>query len=256
MENKISGFNSVSVSQEQQYALPYHYIPQCEHSCFSQHLYWSWGMQYLGGIFLLLDLLDDIKFKSLFDIGCGDGRFLREVNNRYSNKRLMGVDYSMRAVNMAKALNPEIQYKCLNICEYDKSIGLYDVVTLVEVLEHIPVNELDEFVAYISKYLKSDGRLILTVPHKNKSLQVKHYQHFDSQSLYSLLDPVFKIEKAFYFDKASRIFEGLKKTLLGNRFFILNNQFLLNCIWKVYQKYFFICDEARCGRICVLAIKK
>jgi len=253
--NKKTAFNKTNVTQESQYVFPYHYIPQYEGGYFSQHLYWSWGIQYLGGIQLVLNLLREQEFDSLLDIGCGDGRFISEINRQYSDKCLLGVDYSERAINMAKALNPELRYKCINICGNNEEIGLFDIVTLIEVLEHIPVNDADYFVAAISRYLKSNGILIITVPHKNKALQPKHYQHFDVQSLSRMLGGTFKIESFIYFDKASYLFTAIKKILLENRFFILNNSFLLNSVFKYYKRHFFICEENVCGRICVTAKK-
>lgn len=65
--------------QEDQYDYPYHYIPRVENGQFSQSQYWSWGMHYLGGIQLILEQIDSYSFDSLIDVGCGDGRFLREL---------------------------------------------------------------------------------------------------------------------------------------------------------------------------------
>ena len=103
------------VSQESQYTFPYHYIPSFENGHFCQHLYWSWGLQYIGGIELVLSILAEEPVESLVDIGCGDGRFLREVSMRFPAKTLSGIDNSSRAINLAKAMNPDLNYDCLDI---------------------------------------------------------------------------------------------------------------------------------------------
>ncbi len=46
---------------------------------FSQLRHWSWGYRYLGRLQVVFDLLDGLEFDSLLDVGCGDGRFLREA---------------------------------------------------------------------------------------------------------------------------------------------------------------------------------
>ena len=40
---------------------------------------------------LALDQLAKIGFTTLADIGCGDGRFLREVAQAYPGKQLLGI---------------------------------------------------------------------------------------------------------------------------------------------------------------------
>ena len=97
---------------------PYHYIPSFEGGHFTQHLYWSWGIHYLGAIEYLLVLLGDESFESLVDVGCGDGRFLREVSKRFSDVTLMGFDHSQRAINLARALNPQLDFHRIDIAEF------------------------------------------------------------------------------------------------------------------------------------------
>ncbi|MBC8252913.1 MAG: anion permease, partial [Ardenticatenia bacterium] len=82
------------VLQDREYAYPYHYIPTWENGQFSQVQYWSWGYRYLGGIQVVLDQLRKLSFETLVDIGCGDGRFLREAKARFPEARMLGVDYS------------------------------------------------------------------------------------------------------------------------------------------------------------------
>ena len=60
-------FDRVKESQEDQYILPYHYIPSLRDGNFKQHLYWSWGYRYIGGMNLVLDILKGVSFNSLLD---------------------------------------------------------------------------------------------------------------------------------------------------------------------------------------------
>jgi 2-polyprenyl-3-methyl-5-hydroxy-6-metoxy-1,4-benzoquinol methylase len=248
-------FNRSDVSQESQYTLPYHYIPSIEDGHFQQHLYWTWGYHYLGAIELVLSILAEEPFESLIDVGCGDGRFLLEVSKRYFGKMLLGVDSSQRAIQLARALNPNLNFECVDICANEQRRDCFTVLTLIEVLEHIPVNSVNNFVLAIAGYQKPGGRLVLTVPHKNKAVQAKHYQHFNRETLTKIIEPYYHIERMLFFDKRSRVFHRIMNGLLGNRFFVLNNRFLLKLLYRTYRKHFFFCSEAKCGRICLVGRK-
>lgn len=249
-------FNNDSACQEDQYALPYHYIPSIRDGHFKQHLYWSWGYRYIGGMNLVLDLLKERSFESMLDVGCGDGRFLKEVNQAIPNKRILGIDHSERAINMAKSLNPDIPYKCTDICSTANTDSLYQVITLIEVLEHIGVDQVFDFIAACANRLETNGKLILTVPHKNKPLQEKHCQHFDRNKIQEVLADNFEIERMIYFDKMSRVWNKLINMSFRNSLYILNNRFMLKALYGFYQKFLFWCNEENCGRFCVIAHKK
>lgn len=249
-------FESSFASQESQYSLPYHYIPSLSEGHFKQHLYWSWGYRYIGGMNLVFDLLKETPFDSLLDIGCGDGRFVKEADLLFPGKMISGLDCSERAINMARALNPCLEYKCVDICSASIAESVYDVITLIEVLEHIEIDRVFDFISACADRLETNGKLIITIPHKNKPLQEKHCQHFDSNKIQGALAGSFEIDRMIYFDKMSTVWNRLTSLLFGNSLYILNNGFLLNCLYKFYQKFFFWCNEENCGRICVVAHKK
>ncbi len=241
------------VVQESQYEFPYHYIPTNNENQFRLFLYWSWGLNYISSNEYIIRLLETIDFESLIDIGCGDGRLLRDINRQFPSKQLIGIDYSERAIGVAKALNPNISYRNINILEELPEFQ-YDVVTLVEVLEHIPINQAKHFMASVASTHKTGGKLILTVPHDNVGVQKKHFQHFNSETIKPYLGNEYKIEQFFYFDKKSRIVRYLQ-FLLKNRFFILNYQPALNGIYRLYLKHFFHCSEENCRRIGLIATR-
>lgn len=256
MKEKRYVFDRGDASQESQYTFPYHYIPSLDDGHFSQHLYWSWGFHYLSGMELVLNILAKEPFESLVDIGCGDGRLLRDIRRNFPQKELLGVDYSQRAIDLARAMNPDLNYKCADICSDESQLKSFDVVTLVEVLEHIPIDSVSDFVSAFARLNKPGGRLLLTVPHKNKRLQVKHYQHFNSKTLMKILEPYYRVEQMLFLDKRSIVFGYMASRLLGNRFFVLNNTLLLDLFYRTYRKWFFLCREGKCGRICVKARRK
>jgi 2-polyprenyl-3-methyl-5-hydroxy-6-metoxy-1,4-benzoquinol methylase len=179
---------------------------------------------------------------------------VKEYKTHFSNKKIVGIDYSQRAIDIAKALNPTSEFKRLNIIE-DKINERYDLITLIEVFEHIPLELTDKFIDSLQNILNKDGVLLLTVPHKNRKLQDKHFQHFDIERIKTYFNNYFIVEEVVFFEKTTRGFSLLKK-ILSNNLFILNSIYINNMIYRLYKKYYFYSDEGNCGRIFVKMTKK
>ncbi len=244
--------------QEEQYELPYHYMPQIREGHFSQHAYWSWGYRYLGGMHVAKSLCDRERWSSLLDLGCGDGRFISELaKDSDEDRRLTGIDYSKRAIALAKALNPGLDYRVSDIIRDDPGTEKYDVVTLIEVIEHIRPDDLPAFVESAVSFLRPGGRLVLTVPHRNNPVGSKHFQHFDSEMLSALLDKHLDDLQFQPFDFFSR-FLDIWFRLIGRtgQFFVITWPPLLNAFYRHYlSKCLLGDDESKCGRIACVGRK-
>jgi len=255
MTDKI--FDDKQQAQEAEYGYPYHYIPTWKDGRFSQVLYWPWGFRYLGGMRVVFDRLDMFSFDSLIDIGCGDGRFLREAATCYPEARLLGVDYSEQAVQLARVMNPGLSYGAIDIAA-ESLADHFDVATLIEVLEHVPPAQIDAFLEAIADTLNDNGRLILTVPHVNSPVLEKHYQHFTSNHLHKLLVPHFRDIVFVPFDPQSKVMAILYRLIGGGgSYFILTSPRLLARFYQLYiNRYLYTDDEQKCGRIAAVCQKK
>lgn len=244
--------------QEEQYGFPYHYVPEYAEGVFSQTQHWSWGFRYLGGIQLVLEQLSRDEFSSLIDVGCGDGRFLREVALAYPNVRTLGVDYSAQAVRLASAFNPNLRFLQMNIA-HERVDQSFDCATLVEVLEHVPPDEVEAFVAGVAATLKRSGRLVATVPHVNKPVSDKHFQHFSQRTLSEVLEPHFSDMVFFPFDNLNAFLMRIAVRMMGGsgENIIVTNRRLSAKFYELYlSRYLYVDDEAKCGRIAVVCRKK
>jgi 2-polyprenyl-3-methyl-5-hydroxy-6-metoxy-1,4-benzoquinol methylase len=237
--------------QEAEYEFPYHYIPRLEGGNFSQVRKLRWGYEYLSYLRFILARLETIEFESLLDVGCGEGRFLSEVSKRFPNKKLAGADTSARALEYARLLNPQLKFTCGDITDPELLAERFDVITLIETLEHVPPPEVPGFVRGLRHYLKSDGRLILSVPSENLRLNRKHYQHFNLDSLRSALRPHFAVTHHYFLNRISR-WDKLLGKLLDNRLFILNEPRLLNALYRRYESSLLNALESDGKRICVV----
>jgi cyclopropane fatty-acyl-phospholipid synthase-like methyltransferase len=243
--------------QEAHYEFPYHYIPMWTDNRFSQVRYWTSGLGYIGRIKFVFDQLEKRSFDSLIDIGCGDGRFLGEVAKRYRQVRLLGVDYSQRAIKLAEAMNPDLDYKTIDIVK-ETLVDRFEVATVIEVLEHIPPEQTDRFLRGVANTLREHGRLILTVPHANRKVANRHYQHFDSDRLREVLEPYFRDIDFILLQPASRVM-GVIARLIGGKgnHFIITNPRLLFWIYRLYiRRYLYTDDEQKCGGIAAICGKR
>jgi len=249
----MSNFSEIQKSQEDQYSFPHHYVPRYRNG-FSTVVYSGFGINYVSTIEFLLNKLNELEFSSLCDIGTGDGRLVKEISETFPGKVIFGLDYSEKAINIAKGLNPFLNFIQANIIN-DNIEKKFDVLTLIEVFEHIPLNETKQFVSSLHKLLNKNGILLVTVPHINKALSKKHYQHFSVNSLSDNFKEYFSIEEIVTFEKIKnwRIF--FFRRLLKNKLFILNNKSILNCIYRSYKRKCFFTDEKSCSRI-FLKLKK
>lgn len=210
----------------------------------------------MGGMQVVLDQLESSDCKTLLDLGCGDGRFLREVGvfNKYN---AVGVDYSKRAIDLARAMNPNLDYRVHNILEADLP-SKFDVVTSVEVLEHIPLDLFDDFVDKMLGCLVPGGHCIITVPHTNKVLSEKHFQHFNSEKLRKVFSDRGNIVRMQPFDSNARWFEYLIRLLGGDGSrYLITHRGLWAWIYRKYQdSLLYVDNEDSCLRIMCVVEKK
>ena len=201
---KGGGLSAEQAVQEAEYEFPYHYIPRLEGGNFTQVRKLRWGYEYLSYLRFVLARLERVEFDSLLDVGCGEGRFLREVSRRFPGKRLLGVDFSARAVEYARLLNPGLRFAREDIADAAAPSKGFDVVTLIETLEHVPPGELREFVEGLRRRTRDGGLLVVSVPSKNIKMSAKHYQHFDLDLLKTTLAPFFEVVEHYYLNRISK----------------------------------------------------
>jgi 2-polyprenyl-3-methyl-5-hydroxy-6-metoxy-1,4-benzoquinol methylase len=243
--------------QDNQYAFPYHYVPKIKDGSFRQCFNLSWGYEYLSYIDFVAQQATGIGFSSLLDVGCGDGRLLADLYENYSERRLVGLDYSARAIGLARAMAAGPEFVVGDVSDESLFEEKFDVVTLVETLEHIPPDHVASFVAALASQLKHEGSLILTVPSKNVKLHKKHFQHFDRTALERVLAPHFKDIEFHFINRTeeSLLLRAIKATLT-NKLFILNNAKWLRMIYKLYLRNLFHGNATNTKRVCVVARKK
>ena len=185
--------------QSGEYAFPYHYLPTFERDGFTQGRLWGYSLSYLGAMELILDQLATRQPKTYCDVGCGDGALVHFLSQRYEDVVFTGIDYDASAVRWAELFNSHGNDFLTADIVSDEIGKTFDVVSLIEVIEHIQPEVLPGFIGAITTLMHDDATLIITVPHANKPVQAKHYQHFTFDSLRQYVEPHFEIEDLFGF---------------------------------------------------------
>lgn len=115
----------------------------------------------------IIEIFDKWKLKLIYslkpsgrllEIGCGDGRFLKKLQDNYS---VAGFDISPSAINHASGLIKNKYLKVLDI-EKESIIGKYDIILAFDLLEHL--KDPKKAILKIRKALNKDGIFILSVP--------------------------------------------------------------------------------------------
>ena len=110
------------------------------------------------------DLLNIIPANSsIFDIGCGSGTFLSLCAGFTSPKKLGGIEISQTLIDNAKSLLITFNIPS-NVSVYDGKVfpdemAEYDVITLIDVLHHVPIEQQDKFLEQIFQKNKSGSNI-------------------------------------------------------------------------------------------------
>ena len=109
--------------------------------------------------------------KTLLDIGCGTGDFLKYTSNK--NWSVIGLEPDDGARNLAINKLPGKVFPINYL--FELPTDNFGIITMWHVLEH--VNELNKYMAQLNLLLEKDGRLIIALPNPD-SADAKHYKEY------------------------------------------------------------------------------
>jgi 3' terminal RNA ribose 2'-O-methyltransferase Hen1 len=131
--------------------------------------------------------------KSIVDLGCGEGKLLRELLRQRELDRIVGVDVSLRVLEFAEErlelerLAPAIRDKVKllhgSLMYRDRRLQGFDVATIIEVVEHLDAPRLLAFERVVFENARP-ATVILTTPNaeynaKFPSLPAGQFRHPD-----------------------------------------------------------------------------
>ncbi|HKR07043.1 MAG TPA: class I SAM-dependent methyltransferase [Bacteroidia bacterium] len=233
--------------QNSQYVFPYHYLSEYDGHNFHLAKVRNIGYEYMAYLNFVINKLEEPG--DVVDFGTGDGKLVFEIKKRYPAKLVRGIDISEEAIAFARAFLSREECTSGDIRNAEVFNGYkFSQATCIEVLEHIPPTEINEFVSGMASHIKPGGTLLITVPSDNIPTSKKHFQHFNHSKLKTVLEEHFEIKEIIYLNKINFKVK-LLKDLLVNRYFILNYKPLLNYLFKYYLANHFIGEKSNTRRI-------
>jgi SAM-dependent methyltransferase len=125
---------------------------------------------------IIKKMIRPLDFKSVLDVGCGQGSFLKELQTEFPDIRAHGIDISRTAVELARKRMPDGQFYVVDITETFLD-DICDLVVCSEVLEHIP----DDLLA-LQNLKKMTGKYLLVSTPQGKmrkfEKQVGHVRNY------------------------------------------------------------------------------
>ena len=210
--------------QDNQYLKPYHYLLNLKKLSFFDCL--GWGLEYYSYVSFLLDYFKKLSkrmdIERVADVGCGDGKITLELAQQHPSIIFEGYDLSKQAMLFAKAYSCNIGNLKFYNEDFKYSKESYDIILCIEVLEHIPNNEIEYFVKNLNSKLKENGLMIVSVPTQNLKIHPKHYRHYTLDLLKEHLK-LFTLEEYYYLHNFKSIKTRIINFILINDLFILNN---------------------------------
>lgn len=135
---------------------------------------------------------NSINSNKILDIGCGTGSFVFPIQDK---KKCVGIDLEENALRIAKKYCPTSKFLRGSVLKLPFKSDEFDVVTLWEVIEHIPKYTEKKAFSEIFRVLKKNGLLILSTPNKNLLSNIldpgyflRGHRHYNATNLMELIE--------------------------------------------------------------------
>jgi ubiquinone/menaquinone biosynthesis C-methylase UbiE len=98
--------------------------------------------------------IKNLEPESILDVGCGEGFTLQKLKDRGIGKKLEGIEYLERAIEIGNKIHPDLKLRQGNIYELPYKDNEFDLVLCTEVLEHLedPEKALKELKRVAKRY--------------------------------------------------------------------------------------------------------
>lgn len=159
---------------------------------------------------MLADEMPTDRGARVLDIGCGFGFALSALRkNGYINTKGLEVSFDQYKVAKEKGLDIILVDNTIEWLKEKKEH--FDVILLLDVLEHLPVDLQPALCKEIRNRLKAGGKLIITTPNASSPIAMRyryidytHFSAFTEKSLSHLLMEAYFDEIRFIFTPPTR----------------------------------------------------
>lgn len=140
---------------------------------------------------------------TVLELGCGVGLFTQLLAKKIKSGNIEAVDLSDESIAIGKKhlQRPNIRFCVGDVVQYQPITKNFDFITLLDVIEHIPLEEHGKLFHNLAPYFSEKTRLLINIPnpdyiaylkiHQPESLQIIDQsvhllpllQHFDNENL-------------------------------------------------------------------------
>ncbi len=138
-----------------------------------------------GRVQAILRHLGNLDGKRVLDAGCGKGRYLAIINQRYPGADLTGLDISAEMLKHVPPGIHTVRHGILNMPFADEQ---FDAIICIEALEHVV--QVEQAIAELTRVLAPGGTLLIIDKNKDKlgALEMPRWEKwFGSQELLRVL---------------------------------------------------------------------
>jgi 2-polyprenyl-3-methyl-5-hydroxy-6-metoxy-1,4-benzoquinol methylase len=185
------------------------------------------------------------KNNSVLEVGCGNGSFYKLIKS----KIYIGLELNKNIINKIKSNNINIRNETIEKYN-EKNKNKFDIVCCFQVLEHINIHKIDQFLSSLVKKIKNNGYLIISVPSNDSFISMirnnilnmppHHFTHWKEKTLIKIAKnydlKIINIYKDILNDKNKKIFFNI---VLNSFFYksrnICENNFINKTINKLLK---------------------
>jgi ubiquinone/menaquinone biosynthesis C-methylase UbiE len=129
----------------------------------------------------ILRLIQPLPFRTVLDVGCGNGALLSEICAQHPGVALTGADFSPEAIAQNRRRLPGMTFHLLDIERERLPEARFDLVTCCEVIEH--VGDRRAAFANLAAMVQDGGHLLLTCPTGKVYPTDAHFGHVTHPSV-------------------------------------------------------------------------
>ena len=220
-------------AMEAKYGFPYHHLAYDDGGTWRCSRNLSWGLEYLGYLDVVVSEVLSRSPRRVLDVGCGDGKRVYELVRR-GIPEVTGVDVDERAVMFAGAFSHGTGARLLCGDIREMPDDGFELATMIEVIEHIPDEDIPGIVEAVHARTVPGATLIVTVPTTNVPVTPVHYRHYTPELLASHLGEHFTIERTQYLVRGG-LMSALLPRVIANSLFIVNHTAVLRLVTSLYR---------------------
>lgn len=134
------------------------------------------------------------KSSKVLEIGPGMGECVKYLRGK-GFRNIDVVDNDKSVLDKVSKLGVKNKYLTDDLLDLRNTLGKYDLIVLIQIMEHLPLNVQAKVISVLYSHLNKNGSLILVVPNANNPLglaerygDLQHTGAFTSRSLRDLVD--------------------------------------------------------------------